>query len=246
MKNSDLERLAVMDEKTKEIVQGAVRTFSGIDPKVISGAAEAARQFQTLKLGNLDAINDALKGFESIRPIVAPQISLAIAESLKGVVVPPAPSIAAAFAGGDPPKFAFAKNLDDAKLASMFKPVVSDAMKSWAMPPAFTRSVSEALGGITAGVGTSIAPLTAVAVSSAVAVSHAPAVVEAASESLSEVDLDALSPSERIELQAKVIGAIATLGTVVALLLKDGRIELAGAMLGFVAILVSIYADVSK
>jgi hypothetical protein len=55
------------------------------------------------------------------------------------------------------------------------------------------------------------------------------------------VGLDDLSPAERRELQKDLMNAIAALGALVALLLRDGRLAVASGMLAFVAILVSIY-----
>jgi hypothetical protein len=107
------------------------------------------------------------------------------------------------------------------------------------VPPGFSSGVAEALRTVTRAADADLAPAAAAAVREAVVLAETSAASEIADDAL--VDLDDLSPAERRELKRDVVNAIAALGTLIAILSRDGRIELASTTLALVAILVSIY-----
>lgn len=232
--------MTTVDIKTAALARDAAKAFAGLDTRGVASVAETLRGFESAaKLVDMSAVREAAKAFEATRPIVGPQIGSQIADALAAMGARNA-AFAEAFRRMGPPKFNFMKTLDDVTIASQLQPRVGEAFAAWAMPPAFSTAVSEALGRVSAGAGADdLAPRAAQAVTSAVALAETPSAAEFLDETL--VGLDDLSPAERRELQRDVVDAVAALGTIVAILARDGRIELASATLALVAILVSIY-----
>lgn len=239
VKASDLERLTRVDEKAAALARDAASTFSGLNTRAIASVAEKLRGFETAKLVDLPALREAAKAFESMRPIIAPQIAPQIAEALKGIDASTA-SVAEAFKRMEPPPFRFAKTLDDLKIASQFQPRLADAFKALQLPPAFSTAVAEALRGIPNVVGADLAPRAGEAVKQAVVLAaESAAVTDLIEDSLAEVD--DMSTVERRELSADAVEAIVRLALLVAILARNSQAELASAALAVVAIFVVIY-----
>lgn len=216
----------------------AARVFSNIDTRGIASISNAISGLDTKILGNASAMRDMAKALDIARPIVAPQIATELAETFKRIDTRNA-AFAEAVKGIQLPAFQFAKTLDDLKLATRFPTGVAEAFKALQMPPLYSTGIREALAGLPLTGFAGVAAKAAFAVGEAAVIAETPAAVEVADDAL--VDLDDLSPTERRELQKDVADAIVALGTLVAILADNGRIELASATLAFLAILVSIY-----
>lgn len=220
----------------------AARAISGVNVQGVASVAEAIRGLDAKILGNVSAMREATKALDFMRPIVAPQVAAEVAEAFSAIEARNA-SFTAAVKGIQWPTYNFAKALDVGKVATQFPPGVTAAIKAMQLPAAYSSGISEALAGLSSAALSGVAPRAAFAVRDAAVVAETPAAVEVADEAL--VDLADLSPVERRELQKDVADAIAALGTLVAILADNGRLELASATLAFLAILVSIYWRVS-
>ena len=238
MEASDLERTTRVGEKTAALAKDATSALSGSNERTIASVAESLRGFQTTKLVDTFAMGETATLFESLRPIVAPQIAPEIAKTLKDVSARAA-SFSAAFKGIEPAPFQFAKTFEDMQTVSQFQPRLADAFKAWQAPPAFSTAVADALRSVPQATWTDLAPRTGRAIGEAVILAETSTAFEVAESMF--VDLDDLTPAERQEHQRDVMDAIAAAGMIVAILSRDGRVELASATLAFVAILVSIY-----
>lgn len=101
-----------------------------------------------------------------MRPIVAPQMSERIAETLKTIA--PYPSASAILKQIEPPTFQFAKSLDALKVATQLQLAVAEAMKAWRLPPAYANGVADALEAARTTPALDLAPLVTTALHDAV------------------------------------------------------------------------------
>lgn len=232
VKASDLERLTRVDEKTAAIVRIDPKTFAlardsakalstAVDSRLIASVAETMRGLETKGLVDVGSMRKAFKAAETFRAVDTTRF----ADALK------------------------AANLNSARFSDAIKSLgasgaypsrFTEAFRALDLPPTFRQAVAEALKDVPTGAGGDLGRRTGEAVAKAVDLAAESASVEAVVEdSLSE--LDALSPAQRRQLQADVASAIATFGTLVAILARDSRVELASASLALAAILVVIF-----
>jgi hypothetical protein len=227
---------SAFDPKTMTLATDAARVFSGLNSRTIASVAETLRGFeQTAKLVDMSAMRETAKLFESMRPVVAPQIAPEIAETLKGISARAAP-FAEVFGRVEPPPLPVATGIDDLHVALQSR--FPEALTAWQMH-AFSKAVATALAGVPPATWADLAPRAGKAIGEAVILAETSTASEVAEGMF--VDLDDLSPAERREHQRDVMDAIAAAGMIVAILSRDGHVELASATLAFVAILVSIY-----
>jgi hypothetical protein len=243
MKDSDLARMVAPSGATAALAADAARAFAGVDVRGATSIGQAISGLNARALGNASAMREATRALDFMRPIVAPQAAADVAEAFKAIEARNV-AFTKAVSGIEWPTFQFAKTLDDVRIATQFPPHVSEAIKAMQLPPAYSARVSEALAGLSSASLSGVAPRAVFAVRDAAVIAETPAAAEVADDAL--VDLGDLSPTERRELQKDVANAIAALGTIVAVLAENGRLELASATLAFLAILVSIYWRVSE
>jgi len=236
VKASDLERLAG-DEKARELVtldpsmarlaRDAARVFSAaVDAGVVKSVANTMLGFKTTQLINFSAAREAANMLDSISSSHTARLtSERLAEALKDVNAPNAKRISEAF--------------ESVQVASLVRPRLAEALRSLDLQPTFRRQIAEALKDLPTVAAADVAPMAGQAVKDAVRLAETSTAPDLVDEPLH--DLDELSPAARRELEKDIVDAIAALGTVVAILARNGRIELASAMLAFVAILISIY-----
>jgi len=185
-------------------------------------------------------VRAAAKAFDAVPQVVAPQIAAQIGLALKGIDA--VPSFAEAFKSIEPPPFKHPRTFDDIRIPSQFQSEIAEVLKAWEMPSSFASAVADALR------DASIKTVPDFVFGTGGAVSEAVVLAEASTGAAVDdafVDIDDLSSVERRELEKIIVDAIAAFATLVAILVRDGRIELASASLAFLAILVSIYWHVT-
>jgi hypothetical protein len=227
-----------IDPKMLSIVSDAAKSLGRIDPKVLSIGQEVVRSLETgvgaqfaASLGesrrtiSAPAMTEALKGFRTARLAD----TTVLAETLKSIHATPT--------------FNFSKTLDlpivTPKIAEALRPSFAQALASFAVPPAFSGGVNEALKDLARMPRFEVGPRFATAVREAAVIAGSSAVVEQTEEAL--VDLDELTPVQRRELQKDLVNGVAAILTLVAYLVEDDRIQLAGICLGLAAVFVSLY-----
>lgn len=86
----------------------------GYDPEVIPSLAKSFRSVSSIKFIDVAAVNEAAKSFQSLQPVVAPQIAEALSQILNLTV--PSKAIDAM---SEIPAFKFAKTLENFDLSAM-------------------------------------------------------------------------------------------------------------------------------
>jgi hypothetical protein len=211
-------------------------------------AADAARALgRSLDTRAIESITETIRAFErsataaevmrqtaGIVESIPPEVTPEIIEKLSGMSAQ-SEKLAGAFARTPPPL----PTTDVEQLHDVLKSQFPRALAAWQMPPAFREAVVSALASVPQTAWADVAPRTGKVIADAVILAETSTASEVAEDVV--VDLDDLSPSERREHRKNVKGAIPTFGTLAAIFLVVGRVDLATPTLAFVAILVSIY-----
>jgi hypothetical protein len=213
----------------------AARAVAGrsLDVEAIGSITVTLRDFE--RAFGVSSVREAAKMFESIRPIVAPNVGPEIIEHLSGISARSA-AFAVAFARMTPPR------VPDTAIAGLHAAVTSrftETLAEWRFSPTFREAVDKAVAGLPQTAWADLAPRAGAAIEDAVVLAEKSTAPEVAEDMF--VDLDDLSPEERRELQERLMNAITALGTLVAIFLGVGGVNHATATLALMAILVSIY-----
>jgi hypothetical protein len=230
---------ATIDPRAFSIARQAAASIGRIDPKVFSISQELARSVRqagistqvvasiagSLQSFSAPAMSQALKGFQTPRLVD----TFVLGETLNSFRATGA--------------FTFMKSLDEpivtAKLAESLRPNVAQAFGAFHVPNAFSAGVNDALKDLARIPTFEVGPQFKAALREAALIAESPAVIEEVDKTL--VDLGDVSPVLRRELLIDLTNAVATLGTLIAILARDDHVELASACLALAAIFVQIY-----
>jgi hypothetical protein len=209
-----------------KLSRDAARVFSAaVDAGVVKSIANKMLGFQTAGLINFSGAREAATMLDAVNHSQTRLISERLAEVLKEVNTSNVKRMSEAF--------------ESIQAASLVQPRFAEALRSLDLQPTFRRQIAETLRDLSTVATADVAPLAGKAVQDAVTLAETSTAPDLVDEPLS--NLGELSSAERRELEKDIVDAIAALGAVVAILARNGRVELASAMLAFVAILISIY-----
>lgn len=233
------------DTHSLALAREAARALSTtFDASSIAVAAQAAAGFSQLQFANSPALHEAARAFASVRPLVAPEL----AESLRAMTAGRAAAALAEDFGRFHPSpllrgidTSALLGIDQSVLSSLISPSISESLKALMAPSRLSEEVAAVLRTSTLP-STALGTLAAEALRNAITVAESAPAEDAATEALAELDLEELPVPDRAGLRRDLTDAIAALGTVVALLVHNQRLELASAVLALLAILLSIYS----